>query len=263
MCLLRMKLSKRNLIILALTLLACILGYWYAPIHFAGSNPKIELLIDQLASANTPPKFPGSPPHFFEDEFLANPGDWNPAAQRPVSQAYYELKTIGKAAFPYMIKNLGDKRYSHERSYSTFVSHTVGDACRFLIGEQVTPSGGYGYKCRDTAGGGSATGYEASFEAYIKSKYGSYAAWWRNSRNLSLVEMRIKFCNWKIEKEKQLGFADEAQRDSMLEAFDRMLESAKSPPDKMPLPAPQGYSVDAIVNLIELEKMFGQFGDDK
>lgn len=75
--------------------------------------------------------------------------------------------------------------------------------------------------------------------------------------------MRIKFCNWKIEKEKQLGFADEAQRDSILEAFDRMLESAKSPPDKMPLPAPQGYSVDAIVNLIELEKMFGQFGDDK
>ena len=238
-------LSRRNLIIVVLALCTCILGYWYAPIHFAGSDPEIESLIDQLASTNSPPDFPGDPPHFYLEDFLANPGDWNSDAQRTVSKAYYELKSMGKDVFPYLIKHFGDNRYSHERSYSTFISHSVGDACQFLIDEQIDPRG-ISYKSRETPTG-TTMGYAVQFEAYVKSKYGSYAAWWRNNRNLSLVEMRVDFCKWRINKEKQLGFVDDDQRNRMLETFDRMLENAKSRPDQMPLPPPDWYTVDAIV----------------
>ena len=246
-------LSKRNLIIIALTLCACTLGYWYAPIHFAGSNPKIESLINQLASTNSQPEFPGNPPHFYLDEFLDNPGNWNPDAQRAVSDAYYELKSMGKEAFPYLIKHFGDNRYSHERSYSTFVSQTVGDACQFLLDEQIDPRG-ISYKSRDTPTGNTA-GDAVLFEAYVESKYGTYAAWWRNSRNLSLTEMRVDFCIWRINKEKRLGFIDDNQKNGMMDSFDRMLENAKSRPGKMPLPPPDSYTVDAIVMDI---KMFRQ-----
>lgn len=102
------------------------LTYWYLPVHLVGSNTPIESLIDRLASKNSPPEFPGVPPHLYFDELLKNPGGWDADAQKPVSDAYYELKSIGKKAFPYLIKHFDDNRYSHERSYSTFVSHSVG-----------------------------------------------------------------------------------------------------------------------------------------
>ena len=251
LCRLTMKLlSKRNLIIIVVTLCACALGYWYAPIHFVGSNPKIESLINELASANSPPEFPGDPPQFYLDDFLESPGGWSPDAQRPVSEAYYELKSMGKDAFPHLIKHFGDKRYSHERSFSTFVSHTVGDACQFLIDEQIDLRG-MSYKSRETPAG-NAMGHEVLFEAYVKSKYGTYAAWWRNNRTLSLKEMRLDFCNWRINKEKRLGFIDDNQRNEMMDSFDRMLENAKSNPDKMALPPPDWYTIDAIV--VEIKK---------
>ena len=246
-------LSKRNVIIIVLTLSACTLGYWYAPIHFAGSNPKIESLIEQLASTNSQPEFPGDPPHFYFDEFLENPGDWNPDAQRIVSAAYYELKSMGKDAFPYLIKHFGDERYSHERSYSTFISHTVGDACQFLVDDQVDLRG-MSYKSRETPTGNS-MGYEVQFEAYVKSKYGTYAAWWRNNKTLSLTEMRVNFCSWRIHKEKRLGFIDDNQRNGMMDSFDRMLENAHAAPETLALPPPDWYTVDAIVQYI---KMFHQ-----
>ena len=246
-------LSKRNLIIIVLALCASTLGYWYAPIHFAGSNSQIESLVDKLASTNPPPEFPGDPPHFYLNEFLENPGDWNPEAQRAVSDAYYELKSMGKDAFPYLIKHFGDKRYSHERSYSTFISHSVGDACQFLVDEQIDTRG-LSYKSRDTPTGNS-MGHAVLFEAYVKSNYGTYAAWWRNNNNLSLTEMRLEFCNWRINKEKRLGFVDDNQENGMMDSFDQMLQNAKSAPDTMPLPPPEWYTVDAIVMNI---KMFRQ-----
>ena len=98
-------------------------------------------------------------------------------------------------------------------------------------------------------------GHAVLFEAYVKSNYGTYAAWWRNNNNLSLTEMRLEFCNWRINKEKRLGFVDDNQENGMMDSFDQMLENAKSAPDTMPLPPPEWYTVDAIVMNI---KMFRQ-----
>ena len=91
-----------------------------------------------------------------------------------------------------------------------------------------------------------------SFEAYVSWKYGSYAAWWRNKKHLSLAEMRVEFCEWRISGEKQLGFVDEDQKNRMMESFDLMLEKAKSPTSEMPLPVPDWYTVDAIVMEIKM-----------
>jgi hypothetical protein len=249
-------LDKRNFIIGAVLACISVLIYWYLPVHMVGSNARIEALIDQLASSNLPPKFPGDPPHFSLNEFLKNPGDWDPDAQKPVSDAYYELKSIGKDAFPYLIKHFNDNRYSHERSYSTFISHSVGDACKFLVEEQIDPRG-MSYKWRESPNG-SVMGYDVLFEAFVKSNYGSYASWWRNNRNHTLLEMRLAFCNWRINKEKQLGFVDDDQENEMLIEFDEMLKEAKTLPDKMHLPPPDWYTIDEIVMNIQIFRQHQQ-----
>lgn len=140
---------------------------------------------------------------------------------------------------------MDDDRYSHERSFSTFVSHTVGNACKFLIEEQIDPRG-LSYKSRETPNG-NVMGHDVLFEAYVESNYGSYAAWWRNNQNQTLLEMRVEFCNWRINKEKRIGFVDDEQKIGMLKSFDRMLNDAKKPPSEMPLLIPDWYTVDAIV----------------
>lgn len=218
-----------------------LLAHWYLPVHSAGSDAHIESLIDKLASKNSPPDFP---PHLMLNDFLKDPGEWKREHQQTVSAAYYELKSMGKSAFPYLIKHMSDERYSHERSWSIFVSHTVGDACRFIIESQVCPAG-MGYKSRESPKG-MIMGHEVHFESYVKSKYGSYAAWWRNNRSKSILEMRVAFSEWRIGKEKRIGFVDEKQQKRMQKSFERMRVEAAKPPQKMALPAPDWYSVDAI-----------------
>ena len=68
--------------------------------------------------------------------------------------------------------------------------------------------------------------------------------------------MRVSFCNWRIDKEKQLGFVDDNQKSRMMGSFDRMIENAKTLPDKMLLPPPDWYTVDAIVMDIKMSEQY-------
>lgn len=70
-------------------------------------------------------------------------------------------------------------------------------------------------------------GSEVLWEAYVKSKYGSYAAWWRSNRHSSVLTMRVKFCNWRIAEEKRYGFISDDQKAGMSKSFERMLAEAK------------------------------------
>ena len=208
-------------------------------------NPRVDTLIEKLASANQPPKWPGSPPHFHLREFLENPNGWTAEAQTPVSNAYYELKTIGKDAFPYLIAQFEDNRYSHERSHATLVSHTVGDACRFLIAEQIDPRG-ISYKTRESPSG-VIGGHEVLFATYVEENFGTYQTWWHTNKLKNVRDMKRDFCKWRIAKEIRLGFTDNEQKERMESHFERLEELANQQPKKMELPPPDWYTVDAIV----------------
>ena len=246
---------------LSFTIGCCLFGiglilYWYLPINVVGWDSRVDGLINRLASANAP--IEGISDWSFDlRNFLDNnPGSWDPDAQKPVSDAYYELKSMGKEAFPYLIKHFDDDRYSHVKSSSVYYSVTVGDACQDLIDQQVG-MGGVGYKWRDAPKGSDLEIFD--FENYVKSNYGSYAAWWRNNRTRTLPEMSIAYCNWRISQEERVGFVDDDQATSMRSSFKRLLSDAEKPPDEMPLPPPDWYTIDELVIEIQLREQFKSF----
>ena len=215
--------------------------YRYAPIHFVGANEDVDSLVEQLASANQPPAV--DEPLFNLGEFFNNPGGWDLKAQKRVSDAYYKLRAMGKEAFPYLINHFDDDRYSHHRSWSTFYPVSVGEACKLLIHEQVDIRG-IMYKARESPNG-NVIGYE--FDEYVRSHFGSYAAWWRANRNRSLREMRVATVEWRIEKEKAYGFISDEQTDSILSELERVRQKAERKPEVLELPPPDWYTVDELV----------------
>ncbi len=71
---------------------------------------QIRDLIDQLASRNSPPTGRGWPG-------LDYPDDWNEKQQEVVCDAERQLRGFGKFAFPILLDNLDDHRYSCTASY--------------------------------------------------------------------------------------------------------------------------------------------------
>ena len=228
----------------ALLLALSLLAWRYAPINFVGSNPRIDALIEKLASESPLPVFERSPPSIVSrQKVIENPGDWNPLAQKSVSHAYYELRSMGKEAFPYLINHFGDDRYSHERSSASFYEVSVGLACKYLIDGQLDVCGPM-YKSRETPNGNL---LGCDFDEYVRSQFGSYAAWWRLNRNLSLREMRIATVEWRIQREKEFGFVAK-EENSILSQLAEALSKANEEyePPKMPPPDVYRWIVDEL-----------------
>jgi hypothetical protein len=245
--------SKTLLIIACVVLIITVsgLGYLYSPIMFVVPRPDINGLINQLASENEPPVFPGSPRHFFQREFFQNPGSWDPAKQQKVTDAYSKLQAMGTDAFPYLINKFEDDRYSHEHCSSTYTSVSVGQACKRLIERQVDIRG-IRYKSRETPGG---SGMGLDFDEYVYSNYGSYAAWWRINRFRSLKQMRIAVVRWRISEEKWRGFVSTEQRNSILGSLNEDLQDASDMGNSLQVWIPQ-HSIDALVNAYQERKRY-------
>ena len=240
-------------LVLSLLLLLVLFGFYrYAPINFAGTNKEIDLLIDQLASKNADPNIPDNPGLFDKNKFLEDTGEWDPSDQKPVSDAYYKLKAMGKDAFPFLLNHFDDQRYSHQRVSATFYPVSVGEACRHIIDEQVDPRGMM-YKSRESPNG-SEMGFH--FEAYVRKQFGSYAAYVRANRTTSLRDMRIEVAKSRIAHEKSAGFVSEEQRNQMLGSLERLLENARQKPETLELPVPDDFTIDALVYSIQLRDYF-------
>ena len=177
------------------------------------SDAEIQSAIDRLASSNPDPNPKGK-------WLVKPPANYDQAAQRKVKDAEALLKQLGIRAFPLLVKNSGDTRYSQSMSTSIWRSFSVGRVCVMIIGTQVDSiPGRYGYK----------TMPEYSWQVISLNP----ESWWKKHKSSTLLEMRIEAVKWTIEKEranyKNIGdFFEmtEAQWDKeVIEPLERHLKS--------------------------------------
>lgn len=131
-----------------------------------------------------------------------------------VDTAFKYLRELGPAAFPSLVKHLGDDRYSYSDVGEAWENHRVGDAIVEILDD------GYymhsGYKWRKTPSGSG--GRYISFDDYLMAKGAEAWAEWAKSR--SRLEIQIDFIDWCISKENERGFVDETQKKQIIQIYE-------------------------------------------
>jgi hypothetical protein len=138
-----------------------------------------------------------------------------------VEAALKSLKEMGPAAFPALVKHMGDDRYSYSGVVEAWLNFRVGDAV-----VEVLDDGHYmhsGYKYRKTPSG-SDGGY-LSFAGYLEARGAEAWAEWAKSR--SRLDIQMDFIDWCIEKENGRGFVDEAQKKKILGNYESARQRVK------------------------------------
>lgn len=159
------------------------------------TEKQIQALVEKLASKNSPPARNAE-----FSQRLDRPKDWKDRHEQAVRDARKQLLDFGKTAFPVLLDNLGDERYSLTESYSIEVNHTVGQVCGIIIKDNVDRAG-IRYKSRIGA-----DGRNHQPPDFISQKYqGDLKRWWRDNRAKSLREMRVDVLKWVIAEEKRIG----------------------------------------------------------
>lgn len=206
----------------------------------------VEQLIAQLVSPNRDPNPDGNDINGF-------PFDYDKDAQANVISAHQKLRDLDKEAFPILIENLADHRYSMTIATSIPRSFSVGDACYLLIEQQVDVAG-MRYISRKDAMGTSHT-HEGFFDQfwrddfdrhlkrqkrrgvklnnslhkndYLQFRQKGLQKWWNEHKDRSLKEMQIEALNWAIERERMIGFPTKADEDKYLNPLVEILDELK------------------------------------
>jgi len=178
---------------------------------------EIRSLIESLASTNSPP--PAGDGIFGLDR----PRDWDYDAQRNVRNARLRLSQMGKLAFPILLENQHDERFSMIQSTSVEYPVLVGEVCRQIIRSNVT-IGTAGYKSRKGADG---EGHNCPY--FFDANYrDDLDGWWNDNRDKTLKQMRIDTLKWRIQQEKTIGFPDEKSRRNIMDRLVAKLAEIES-----------------------------------
>ena len=137
-----------------------------------------------------------------------------------VSNALVKLKKLGPPIFPALIKHLRDDRYSYSAISAAWDNWTVGDAIIEVLSDGHGMYGGY--KARRTPSGWATL---LSFEDNLKAKDPEKWAEW--AKNKTRLEIQLDFIDWCVEKEKERGFIDEAQKKDLMQTYERGRERAQ------------------------------------
>lgn len=170
----------------------------------APHDKEIQQLIDQLAAKHTAPDNSNRR----KQRGLFEPGS---KTEPEVEAAYKKLVDIGKPAFPILLANMKDKRYSLSRSYSVQVNHSVGYICGEIIQDQVQVVG-MRYKMRNGSDG-NMHGYRDYMSEVYK---GDLMKWWEANKEKSLKQMKLDALKWKIAWEEKIGFTDAKDREAYM-----------------------------------------------
>jgi hypothetical protein len=164
------------------------------------TDKEIKALIDQLVSPNPKPIINkrGAPS-------IEVPKEFDQKKQSQVCLARSRLVELGPSAFPLLIENVNDKRYSltTENALSGWYrNESVGEVCQAIIFDQLQPYGGYWQLVGEEGGGdprnkASRPGYPSDFlESQEAAK-----AWWEKHNKQSLCEMQLEALNWVMAEE--------------------------------------------------------------
>jgi len=178
---------------------------------------EIQELIEQLASKN---KAPDTKSNNWK---LNYPADWKEEHQEIVEAASQKLYLLGKPAFPALLANIQDKRYSMTRLYAAYVNHSVGSVCELIIKGHVEVVE-VRYKSRKGA-----DGEWHGCPALIHDKYGNdLQKWWAANKEKDLRQMQIEALKWKIEEERKVGFIDAKEREQYMTPLQALLEKVEA-----------------------------------
>jgi hypothetical protein len=168
----------------------------------AASETEINALIAELASPN---RAPGKVDYPAE----AEPPGFNEAAQHRVYKAWKQLYDIGFPAFPYLLRNVGDKRYSFTRlpgGGSTDVNWSVGRACLDIVRCHVQP---YGDRAESEQGDKLSHPARPDYFVHHHLREPKAAmAWWEARKNKSLRELQIEVLTWVFTEEPLGKYSD-------------------------------------------------------
>ena len=170
---------------------------------FAGStrgaekDKDIDSLIAKLVSPN---KGPSSLDGEDDGEPPVYPDGYDFKAQKRVLEARDALVAKGTAAFPALIRNIGDRRYSYNYHQDGWYNMDVGAACFRIISIQVEV-----YRPFVQAGRSHiprtywlAFGHEGDVEGWVNK-------WWKAHEKMSLREIQLEGLKWAIEHERDHG----------------------------------------------------------
>ena len=168
------------------------------------SEKEINALILQLVSPNKPP--------LISDRGRVDPRDLDPIpkdydekAQEKVMAAWETLAAMGEKAFPSLIAQLADGRYSY--TYVTGpgarYNQTVGDACAKILGNSINA---YRHLARPEFTGNRPEYFP--YEVRLKNKWKTSAdlkKWFAERRGKELWELQVEAARWAIKNEKERG----------------------------------------------------------
>lgn len=198
-----------------------------------GNSPEfrkeVDSLIRQLRSPNKDPNRTSSP-------FVRFPEDYDHVAQKKVTEAVAELKSLGKAAFPILIEHANDSEYSQSRSIAILSSASVGQACYDIIQHQVDPSP-FNYKNRKGSDGKEHGFHRSYFGKYWKgaqSRRVVLELWWKDNQGKSLLDMQIEALESAIADEEAIGFPSTREKRNYRDPLIKTLDDLKKKKSKTP-----------------------------
>jgi hypothetical protein len=161
----------------------------------AASETEINDLIAKLVSPN---KAPGKVDYLAE----AEPPDFDKAAQHRVYIAWKQLYDIGLPAFPHLLRNVGDKRYSFTRlpgGGSTDMNWSVGRACLDIVRCHLQP---YGEIAESDLGTKESHPPRPNYIAHYRLREPKAAIeWWEKRKDKSLNDLQFEALVWVIVQE--------------------------------------------------------------
>jgi len=173
-------------------------------------------LVEALASPNEAPQI--------YTIHLRYPEGYDRQAQARVRAAEEKLRAMGPKAFPALIERLDDTGYSYTECYGTWRNLKVGEVCFYIIEDQVEF---YGHDYATRPG---ADGEEVLKPSYLYTFHTTQHLrnWWEERQDMTLRELQIEALEWNIEKERERGFTDDEQRETVLAPLLRRLAELKS-----------------------------------
>jgi hypothetical protein len=140
------------------------------------------------------------------------------------------VRKVGKDAFPYLIENWNDDRYSM-RFFHSLSEHssnlTIGDVCRKTLFDQLQPYSFWPFGEDEPRGKPKRPSYPSTF---LDSKEKALE-WWETNKDRSLFEIQAAILDWVINEEtkRPMDFS-EKERDFLSKLQAELKKSGEMPP---------------------------------